>query len=61
MHAILPPDLENFLKNLHPSWSLESLEMTFYNYLLLLVAFKHQVQHRFCTSERAFFITAALI
>lgn len=41
MHAISPPDLENFLKDLHPSWSSESLEMTFYNYLLLLVAIKH--------------------
>lgn len=32
-HVLAPPDLEKSLQNVHPLWSLESLEMTFSNYL----------------------------
>lgn len=32
-HVLSPPDLEKSLQIVQPLWSLESLEMTFYNYL----------------------------
>lgn len=32
-YVLSPPDLEESLQNVHLLWSLESLELTFYNYL----------------------------